>query len=107
MTDISMSRVAPHGADTCAGGGSAASGAARWLGLAAAPTFALMVLWTALFSGQPDMLCMGVQGSSPVGDMTLMYLLMSAFHAAPWMRLLSGRSSSSPAGLRFSPGVKG
>ena len=107
MTDISMSRVAPHDADTCAGGGSAASGAARWLGLAAAPTFAIMALWTALFSGQPDMLCMGVQGASPMSGMTLMYLLMSAFHAAPWLKLIAGRSSSSAAQPGFGPAVQG
>jgi hypothetical protein len=82
MTDVSMSPVVRHDVETCAGGGPAASGAAGWLSLAAAPTFAIMALWTGLFSGQPDMLCM-----------TLMYLLMSAFHAAPWLRLISSRRS--------------
>jgi hypothetical protein len=48
-------------------------------------------LWTGVFSGQPDMLCMAMQGSSPMSGMTVMYLLMSAFHAAPWLRLISGR----------------
>jgi hypothetical protein len=78
MTDVSISRVLHHDVDTCAGGGRAAPGLAAWLGLAAAPTFAIMALWSAFFSGQPDMLCMTMQGSSPMGGMTVMYLLMSA-----------------------------
>ena len=70
-------------------GDAVAPGAASLLGLAAAPTFAAMALWTGVFSDQPDMLCMSVQSGSPLGGMTLMYLLMSAFHLAPWLRLLS------------------
>lgn len=66
----------------------AAPGAAALLALAAAPTFALMALWNGFSAGQPDMLCMSVQGGSPLGGMTLMYLLMSAFHLVPWLRLL-------------------
>jgi hypothetical protein len=88
---VSMSPVVRHDVETCAGGGRAASGAAGWLGLAAAPTFAIMALWTGLFSGKPDMLCMAMQGSSPMSGMTLMYLLMSAFHAAPWLKLISSQ----------------
>ena len=93
MTEMSMSRVVRHDIETCAGGGHAAPGAAGLLGLAAAPTFTLMALWTWLFSGQPDMLCMAMQGSSPMSGMTVMYLLMSAFHAAPWLKLISRRRS--------------
>jgi hypothetical protein len=93
MTDVSMSPATRHDVETCAGGGRAASGAAGWLSLAAAPTFAMMALWTGLFSGQPDMLCVPMQGSSPMSGMTLMYLLMSAFNAAPWLRLISRRQS--------------
>ena len=91
MTDVSMSPATRHDVETCAGGGRAASGAAGWLSLAAAPTFAIMTLWTGLFSGQPDMLWMPMQGSSPMSGMTLMYLLMSLFHTAPWLRLISSR----------------
>jgi hypothetical protein len=91
MTDASISRVVPHDVDSCTGGGSAAPGVAEWLGLAAAPTFAVMALWTAFFSGQPDMLHMAMQDSSPLSGMTVMYLLMSAFHAAPWLNLISRR----------------
>jgi hypothetical protein len=93
MTDVSMSPVVRHDVETCAGGDRAASGAAGWLSLAAAPTFAIMALWTDLFSGQPDMLCVPMQGSSPMSGMTLMYLLMSLFHTAPWLRLISSQRS--------------
>ena len=66
-------------------------GAADWLGLAAAPTFATMALLTGLFGGTPDALCAAMQGTSPLTGMVPMYLLMSAFHAGPWVRLVSGR----------------
>ena len=66
----------------------ATPGATGWLGLAAAPTFAIMALWTGFFSGQTDTLCMMMQGSSLMNGMTLMYLLMSVFHAGPWFRLI-------------------
>ncbi|WP_439408810.1 hypothetical protein ACNJX9_11310 [Bradyrhizobium sp. DASA03076] len=63
---------------------------ARWLGLAATPTFAAMAVLTAAFSGGPaDMLCSAGHGLS-LGGMVPMYLLMSAFHSAAWLRLLSG-----------------
>jgi hypothetical protein len=65
----------------------AARGAADWLSLAAAPTFAIMALLTAVFGGPPDMLCAALQGASPLSGMIPMYLLMSAFHAGPWLRL--------------------
>jgi hypothetical protein len=100
MSDVSMSPVVRHDLETCAGGGRAASGASSWLGLAAAPTFAIMTLWTGLFSGQPGMLCMAMQGSSPMSGMTLMYLLMSLFHAPPWLRLISSQRS----GVRWTLG---
>jgi hypothetical protein len=61
-------------------------GAADWLSLAAAPTFALMALLT-LAGGAPDMLC----SASPLTGMVPMYLLMSAFHAAPWLKLILRR----------------
>ena len=52
--------------------------------LAATPTFALMALLTGVLGGGQGMPC--GQMASPIGGMTLMYLLMSAFHAAPWLR---------------------
>jgi len=74
-----------HDAGDCAGSGSA-PGLAGWLGLAGSPTFALMALWSAVTSAPPDLFCM--QHASPLTGMTAMYLLMSAFHLAPWLRLL-------------------
>ena len=62
---------------------------ARWLALAATPTFAVMAVLTA--SGGPaDMLCGAGQGSL-LGGMVPMYLLMSAFHAAAWLKLMAER----------------
>lgn len=69
----------------------AASHLAGWLGLAATPTFAIMAVLTAVFGGGPaEMLCAAGHGLS-VGGMVPMYLLMSAFHAAAWLRLVSER----------------
>jgi hypothetical protein len=64
---------------------------ADWLGLAAAPSFAMMALLTGILGGgSSDMLCSAMQASSPLSGMVPMYLLMSAFHSAPWVRKLSG-----------------
>jgi len=67
---------------------SAASLAAGWLCLAASPTFAIMALLTALGDG-PDMLCAAMHHASPLRGMAAMYLLMSAFHLTPWLKLIS------------------
>ncbi len=93
MTDVSIHPVVRHHTDTCAGSGDAAPGLASWLGLAGAPTFALMALWSAFFSSQPDMLCTATQASAPMSAMTVMYLLMSAFHSSPWLKLIASRST--------------
>lgn len=62
---------------------------ARWLGLSAAPTFAIMAVLTAVLGGGPaDMLCSAGHGSL-LGGMVPMYLLMSAFHASAWLKLIS------------------
>jgi hypothetical protein len=64
---------------------------AEYLSLAAAPTFALMALLTCVFGGgAPDMLCSAAH-AFPLGGMVPMYLLMSGFHLAPWLRLLAAR----------------
>jgi hypothetical protein len=74
-------------------GNGVAAGAADWLYLAAAPTFAIMALLTGVLGGGPaDALC-SIAGGSPLGGMMPMYLLMSAFHAAPWLKLIAGRRS--------------
>lgn len=77
-----------------AGKGGVAACAAGWLRLAAAPTFAIMALLTGVLGGgAPDMLCSAAQDASPLTGMVPMYLLMSAFHSAPWLKLISGRQS--------------
>jgi hypothetical protein len=70
---------------------SAASIAADWLCLAATPTFAIMALLTALGGDEPYFLCAAMHHASPLGGMVTMYLLMSAFHSASWLKLLCGR----------------
>jgi hypothetical protein len=69
----------------------AARGAADWLCLAAAPTFAIMALLTGLGGGPPDMLCSAAPDASTLSGMVPMYLLMSAFHSTPWLKLISSR----------------
>ena len=65
-------------------------GAAKWLALAAAPTFGTMALLTGVLGeGAPAILC--VHDASPMNSMAAMYGLMSAFHLAPWLKLFSGR----------------
>ncbi len=66
----------------------AAPGAVGWLGLAAAPTFAIMALVNWLFGADADMMCAALHGGSSLSGMTFMYVLMSAFHATPWLRLI-------------------
>lgn len=64
-------------------------GGAGWLGLAATPTFAAMALLTWVLPGPPDMLCAAGGPGASLGGMVPMYLLMSAFHASPWLKLAS------------------
>jgi hypothetical protein len=72
----------------------AALGAAGWLALAAAPTFAVMALLTSVFGADADMMCQAAHGASPLSGMVPMYVLMSAFHAAPWLKLIDRRWSA-------------
>ena len=73
-------------------GNAAAHGVAGWLSLAAAPTFAFMALLTVL-GGGPDRFCSAEHNASPLTGMAAMYVLMSAFHSAPWLKLVAGRRS--------------
>jgi hypothetical protein len=69
-------------------------GAADWLGLAAAPTFAIMALLTGfLGGGKMAMICGTAQEPSSIGGMVPMYLLMSGFRSAPWLKLFANRRS--------------
>jgi hypothetical protein len=62
------------------------------LSLAGAPTFLIMALLTGVNAGgMPDGLCSPAHDAWRLTGMVPMYLLMSAFHLAPWLRLLSTR----------------
>lgn len=75
-------------------GNAAAIKAVEWLYLAAAPTFAIMALLTGVLGGgSPDALC-SIADASPLSGMVPMYLLMSAFHSAPWLKLILSRQSA-------------
>jgi len=65
-------------------------GLAKWLCLAATPTFAIMALLTALHASPMDKLCSSGP-AAPLSGMAAMYLLMSVFHSPPWLRLIFGR----------------
>jgi hypothetical protein len=85
MTDLA-------GSDIARGRKRAEAGVARLLSLAATPTFAVMALLTAVHGGSmPDMICSAPQEGSPLTGMVPMYVLMSAFHLAPWLRLFGRR----------------
>jgi hypothetical protein len=65
-----------------------------WLSLAAAPTFAFMAVLTGIHdSGAHEMLCSAATHTSLLSGMVPMYLLMSAFHSAPWLKFISSRRS--------------
>jgi hypothetical protein len=67
--------------------------AADWLSLAAAPAFATMALMTAALGGGMEPFCSATRYGSLISGMAPMYLMMGAFHSAPWLRLISGRRS--------------
>jgi hypothetical protein len=89
MTEIEIHAVkVPRGArldeeDKAA----AAVGVAKWLCLAATPTFAIMALLTCLDASPMDRLCSSGPGA-PLSGMVPMYLLMSVFHSAPCLKLI-------------------
>jgi hypothetical protein len=105
MSSLAGKRVVVIGAVRSESGHASAFRVAEWLGLAAAPTFAIMALLTALGGGQQDVFC-AMQHSSPLGGMVPMYLLMSAFHSAPWLKLISSRRKGARAsGLTYQRGM--
>ncbi len=59
--------------------------AGGWLGLAASPGFAVMAVASA---NTPTAMLCSAPGGWPIGGMTVMYVLMSVFHAAPWLAML-------------------
>jgi hypothetical protein len=71
-----------------------ALGAAAWLGLAAAPSFAIMALMTGVVGGgRMSTICGAAQEPVSLSGMVPMYLLMSVFHMAPWLKLIARRRS--------------
>jgi ABC-type Na+ efflux pump permease subunit len=79
-------------ADIVRGCGRTELSAVRLLSLAAAPTFAVMALLAAVHGeAMPDMMCSATRERSLLTGMVPMYLLMSAFHLAPWLKLFARR----------------
>lgn len=63
----------------------------KWLGLAAAPTFAAMALLSAGHGeATANSFCAMAGGGSPMSGMVTMYLLMGLFHLSPWLRRIGG-----------------
>jgi hypothetical protein len=65
---------------------------AMWLGFLAAPTFAAMAALTLMVGGNAMRVMCGVD-APPIARMDAMYLLMSIFHLAPWLKLIANRTS--------------
>jgi hypothetical protein len=82
----------------------AALGTAGWLGLAAAPAFALMAILNCWSGGGADMMCSTAHGVSALSGMVPMYVLMSAFHVVPWLKLISRRRSATPRSSQMGSG---
>lgn len=83
-----MSQCCSGEPDSVATHRSAALWAADALSLAASPTFAIMALVSAVTGGgSTEMLGIGAHASQMSGMVT-MYLLMSAFHATAWIKLI-------------------
>jgi hypothetical protein len=83
MTEASCGESGRHAASRNA----AVRRAAHGLALAASPTFAVMALLSGVsVSGHAEMPGMA-DHASPLSGMVTMYVLMSVFHAAPWLRL--------------------
>ena len=82
----------PVSVDLAPCGSAAPLGAAGWLRLAAAPTFAVMALLTAVCDPMAGMICQAGHGFA-LGGMAPMYLLMSLFHLPAWLCRLPNRRS--------------
>ena len=73
--------------------GSAALRAADGLALAASPTFAIMAMLTIVLGQDPAEMLHSAGHAWPLSGMATMYLLMSAFHAAPWLKVIRAGSA--------------
>lgn len=74
-------------------GNAAGTPAASLPSLAAAPTFAVMALWSGIATGPAEMMCSTGGSALSVNGMAVMYALMSVFHVSPWLTLLSTRQN--------------
>ncbi|HEY2558141.1 MAG TPA: hypothetical protein VGI48_00345 [Caldimonas sp.] len=84
----------------------AVRGAAKWLSLAAAPTFGIMALLSIVLSDERSaLICSSVHGPSWLMGMIPMYLLMSAFHVGSWLRLIANRRSRARPRAAFVRGI--
>jgi len=54
----------------------------------------MALLTGVLGDSTPAMLCSATPDASALGGMAPMYVLMSVFHATPWLRLIAGRGGS-------------
>jgi uncharacterized protein YndB with AHSA1/START domain len=73
---------------------------AEWLRLAATPTFAVAALLTGVLGRtSTDILCSAAHGSVLTG-MVPMYLLMSAFHSSPWLKLMHPRVATTERAMQ-------
>ena len=74
----------------------AAAKVADGLALVASPVFATMAALTHMTDG--GLMPCSAAYASPLGGMATMYLLMSAFHAAPWIKMIRTRfADTSPS----------
>jgi len=73
-----------------------------------APPRVATLLTGVLGGGPPDVLSPAAHDASPLSGMVPMYLLMSAFHSAPWLKLicaLRGVGGKARDRGEFAPGV--
>ena len=61
------------------------------LAFAASPVFVALASLPGLLSDEPAASVCSSAQASPLSGMVTMYLVMGALHAAPWLKLLSGR----------------
>jgi hypothetical protein len=90
MSQVCSGQVCSGGFDDKALRRSAALRSSNRLYLAAAPTFAIMALLTAVL-GDGSASC-SPAGASALSGMLPMYLLMSVFHLPPWLKLIASRA---------------
>jgi hypothetical protein len=53
------------------------------------------------------MMCSAAHGVSPLSGMVPMYVLMSAFHSVPWLKLISRRRSAACRSSQMGSGRAG